>query len=184
MNIKTLVAATALCVTSLSTQAGVVYEWQSVNSANPTPFKLHIEFDDDVVRSESISETIWGTGMVNPTSSLISLEVGPFYYAPRTRPMFIWEDVELSLTFGSDGLLRGRMALTNSQGHLWLASQGDIFTVTAADNDSSTFHCPIDAPHPCFGAAGVIRQVPEPGSLSLIGLGIAVFAGLRRRRAK
>jgi len=188
VNFKTCVAA-ALCLTALSSHAGVIYEWHPITNESPKDFALTLEFDEETVRTGSIDLSISrsgvGGGYIFPDSGLISLRYprGMFEFSPRVPSSSnLGESVGMHLNFEPGGLLSGYVRGSNYQEQFYIASIGTLFTVLDANSDSPMLNCPMPRAYQCAGATGEMRQVPEPMPLALLAVGAAAAVGVRRRK--
>lgn len=200
MKLRAYLAAAALCLLPLSSQAGVIYEWQALNDELPWGFTLELEFDHQTVASGGFffdySDPM-GFEKV-PTRGLLSLRYTfpgmgeDMLYAARSGGFSSGIGyVNMALAFDADGFLSGSMYLNNGFHHIDMASNGQTFTVIDANSDEQMegAGCTWETPS-CSGASGQIRRVretaetveiPEPGSLALLGAGLLAALRLRRR---
>lgn len=193
MRFKSLVLASSLCLASISSQAGVVYEWRPLNGELPQHVTLRMEFSNAAVASGQLNFQVplydWEESY--PDAGLLSIYfstpgVAPMSYRP-TEEQFRYGlgTLDLDLTFNSGGFLSGRIYANDAHSHFRMNSQGSLFTILDArsDEDMSGAGCGENW-EICNGATGQLQRVdmPEPGSVALLGIGM--LAALRFRRRK
>ncbi|WP_288379997.1 PEP-CTERM sorting domain-containing protein [uncultured Massilia sp.] len=195
MRFKSLVLASALCLASISSQAGVLYEWRPLNEKLPQHVTFRMEFTTAAVNSGKLNFKVpmgdWEESY--PDAGLLSIYfstpgVSPISYKPREeRFRYGLGSLDLNLTFGSDGFLSGRIYANDANSHFGMSSQGSLFTILDArsDQDMGGAGCGENW-EICNGATGQLQRVdiPEPGSVALLGIGLLAAAGLRRKVLK
>jgi hypothetical protein len=195
MKFKTVLAAAVLSLSSLSSQASVIYEWRPLNDETPLNVTIRMEFTEEAVNSGSFKWNLHGGNGLGPQSypdsGLLSLYFNTkgnsaISFKPRLEPLYRidWGWLDLDLTFEKGGFLTGTIYVNNTNSHFDMESQGRMFTIIDADSDDGMYGagCPISW-EPCAGATGHLRRsdIPEPGSIALLSLGLAISAGIRRR---
>lgn len=210
MNIKSWLAAASFCLLPLTANAGLIYEWQALNDQTPQGIILQLEFDESTVDSGAFSFNLRDLEMgERPAGGLLSLryEFAPIHgdglmtYTNTGGfdgdPDGLYGQLEMDLRFEAGGLLSGFIYANDTEQHIGMASSGDIFTVFSADSDGGMESCGWLAEVECGSAAGYLRrtdmasplievpdagtEVPEPGTLALLGLGVLAAARVRRR---
>lgn len=203
MKFKNIFSALALCLTAVSSHAGIIYQWRPVNSEVPRDIQFELEFDREVVASgtfqwsmESQAGPVDGMGLKRIRYAF------PHYGHTEDNPQFTVTEffpevgflnsqalIGLDLKFGAGGYLEGSIFFVTSSPDLYLSmrSDGRRFTIEGAGDDTGITGagCGWAIDIPCEGAIGELRRtdVPEPGSVSLIGIGLMAAAGMRRRIA-
>lgn len=197
MNLKSCVAALSLCLLPLASQAGLIYEWRSLNHETPRGITLQLEFDQGTVDSGAFSFVFHQDYFEEqPDTGLLGLR---YSFPGASEAMaYSWKNgfenglgmLELELSFEKGGFLSGYISANNAQHHFVMASTGRLFTVLDANSDEGmpAADCGWTVGIDCTGASGHIKStdstdVPEPGSLALLGAGLLAAAGLRRKAA-
>lgn len=207
MNLKSCLAALSLCLLPLASQAGVIYEWRSLNNETPRGITLQLEFDSSTIDSGAFSfsmnqeyyfdEQPAGTGLLGLRYSF------PGAYESMT---YSWESgfenglgsLDIDISFEHGGYLSGYIYANNAQHHFMMASTGQVFTILDANSDQGMpgADCGWTIGVDCTGASGEIRrtenrltgtrltEIPEPGSLALMGIGLLAAARMRRKAAR
>lgn len=191
MDFKRSLVAVTLLLGSAASHAGIIYEWQPVNKKEPHGIVLRLEFDEATVASGSFQMRIEsGDTSIRPNSGLISLHYEflntllPMHYEPRVAPFVGGHGtLDMNVRFAPGKLLSGWIEALDTHSHFIMGSslhgKAPVFTITAAADQGMCGRLPGD---PCSGATGVIRQVPEPAPLALLGIGaLSVFAAGRRK---
>ncbi|MFC3459133.1 PEP-CTERM sorting domain-containing protein [Massilia haematophila] len=200
MKILSYLAAAALSLLPLCSQAGVIYQWQATNDETPYGITLELEFDEATVQAgtlnyyfEHFNDDLPPPGLLNlrytfpgPYGVQWSLQDGGF----ESQLGYI----DLQLSFGADGFLSGSIYLNDSESHLYMESVGRTFTIVDANSDYEMIEagCPWHRPEPCAGATGYLAregaelpaEVPEPATLALFGAGLLAAARLRRKTVR
>lgn len=197
MKLVSYLAAAALALLPLCSQAGVIYQWQATNDETPYGISLELEFDEATVQGGTLNYYFEHFHDERPPAGLLNLRYtfpGPYGVqwslqdgGFKTELGFI----ELQLSFEEDGFLRGYLNLNDGETHLWMESTGRTFTIidTNSDYEMVDAGCPWHRPEPCGGATGFIvrdgveipGEVPEPATLALFGAGLLAAARLRRK---
>lgn len=197
MNIKSCLAALGLCLLPLISQAGVMYEWRPLNNDTPRGITLQLEFEQSAVDSGSfrfaIDQDYYYFEEGHPDTGLLGLRYS-FPGASETMRFSREEGfenglgfLEMELTFEKGGFLSGYIYANNTQHHVGMSSTGRTFTVFDANSDEGMPWAGCDwESTECSGASGQMRRadIPEPGSLALLGAGLLAAAGLRRKQAR
>jgi hypothetical protein len=184
---KKLIAASCLLFTSLSSQAGIIYEWHGVSRVSPSMVEMHIEFDESVVASGSFNLN-FGRGHVQiaPGSGLIAFTFNQFSYFSDVLSGTFDESSYFNMNVGfSNGYLTGQISGLDISTRFNMATSGDKnFTIFNTDSDFGMGDCAGPTGIVCNGGTGFIRdtEIPEPVSIGLLGL--AAFAGIAARRRK
>lgn len=197
MNIQSCIAALGLALLPLASQAGVIYEWRALNDETPRGITLQLEFDRATIDGGAFSFVIHQDyDFAQPLSAggLLGLRYAfpgvyePMHYSWNQGFNSGYGQLELDLKFDKSGFLSGYIYANNSEHHVELVSQGYRFTVIDANSDQGMEYadCGWTVGIDCAGASGHIRRtdIPEPGSLALLGAGLLAAAALRRKAAR
>ena len=196
MKPSSYLAAIGLCLLPLCSQAGVVYQWEATNGETPYGITLALEFDEQTVDSGAFDFYFEHGYGAPPAQGLLKLR----YTFPYMGEEMAWSALDggfssgygwldLRLRFGSEGFLSGYMYLNDANHHIELDSSGRSFTVIDANSDAEMVGagCPWTVDYNCSGATGVFErvdnpgEVPEPGSLALLGAGLLAASCWRRK---
>lgn len=206
MGFRSLLAGISCLFISLTSQAGVMYEWRPLNDETPRDISLRMEFSDAAVQSGALDFSVpfmdWTASY--PDAGLLSFYYTfpglgtPMAYQPRSEQFNMGLGaLDISVRFDAGGYLSGWIRANDGRNHIELASQGMVFTVLGADSDQGMpgSGCGWTTPVPCGGATGEMRQmvqvkgqearqVPEPVSLALFAAGGLAAWGARRKAAR
>lgn len=191
MNLKSTIATAVLAFTSVSSQAGVVYEWVEVENNMPIgPVYMRIEIAEQVVRSGSFTLAVDPGESSIPKTGLISFWYRHMYAAPGS-----WIPADVGYLYMDLQFVHNNFFMTGSiRGQDWMvrmhASSGTfenpdplLWRINNTDHDPGT-PCYLEPNGFCEGATGYFRQVPEPASAALFGLGMVGVVAARRRKRK
>lgn len=202
MKILSLVAAAACLLVPLAGHAGVIYQWRPLDGNPPLDFNLRLEFTQQAIDSGSFSFQLlyMDSSTSYPDSGLLSLQYSfpglsmPMDYRPREGQFRNGQGtLDMELSFEPGGFLSGWIRANDQNSHFILQSSGSLFTVLDANSEEGMAGagCGWTMGIPCSGATGYLealqqrtaRQVPEPHTLGLLGLGVLGLLGARRRLA-
>jgi len=197
MNVKSCIAALSLCLLPLCSQAGIIYEWRALNNETPLGITLALEFDQGTVDSGSFSFAIneddyfAGNGAAGGLLALRYTFPGAseaMNYSAQGGFGSGFGTLEIDLAFEQGGFLSGYIHANDSHHHFVMSSHERIFTVLDANSDEGmpSAECGWTLGIDCSGASGHLRRadIPEPGSLALLGAGLLAAAGMRRKAGK
>jgi len=197
MNVRSCIAALGLCLLPLCSQAGVIYEWQPLNHETPRGISLALEFDEDTVRSGAFSFAIteeYDGEENHAAGGLLGLRYAfpdayePMTYSARGGFGSGFGTLEMEVRFEQGGFLSGFIYANDSHHHFMMNSDGRVFTVLDANSDEGmpSADCGWTVGIDCSGATGQLKRadIPEPGSLALLGAGLLAAAALRRKAGK
>ncbi|MGX4642955.1 PEP-CTERM sorting domain-containing protein [Massilia sp. SYSU DXS3249] len=197
MNVKSCLAALSLCLLPLVSQAGVIYEWRALNNETPRGITLQLEFEQSTIDSGAFSYVFqqdFDFETPLPGSGLLGLHYA--FPGVSEEMRYSWQKgfdnqlgfLEMELSFDKGGFLSGYIYANNTQHHFMMSSTGNRFTVLDANSDEGMpgAECGWTVGIDCTGAVGQIRRadIPEPGSLALLGIGLLGAASLRRKTVR
>lgn len=198
MKMKSYIAAAGLALMPILSQAGVVYEWEATNNDAPRGISLRMEFDEATVQSGRFEFEYSGQGdrsaWLPQGLGLISLSFG----LPVATGVIFTQDTGsgnvgtyyqfLSMYVSFGDYMTGGISAANFETGFSMSSigNGPNFEITSLVSDApvDAVGCVSPQVGPCAGATGVIRranEVPEPGSLALIGAGLLAASRVRRK---
>lgn len=199
---KLLAFALAALSIHASSQADVIYEWNSIGNTTPKDISMKLVFGDELIGQDSYAYTLHAGWPFNDSHYTGLKEIS--FSATGARPMSLFPgqqveapylDLVLNLQFLAGGQLGGSIYFNDSQSDVRLASTDGVFSVLAmhsdANPDGSGISC--DGVANCAWSTGTLnrldsanqlesRAVPEPASVALVGLGLLGIASLRRRK--
>jgi hypothetical protein len=195
------VAVAALSIHT-SSHADVMYTWSSAANGTPVDVSMTLVFSDDAVAQGALS---YHVNPMQTTSSVSGLKYFWFgadnlyrtTYDP-TKSLFAGGTgyLDLNLQFNPAGYLTGRIYANDQNSDVTLASNtAGLFTISAmhSDQDPMGTRISCDGKPGCTWSSGALErvtmmqaaasQVPEPGSLALIGLGMLGLGWAVKRRS-
>ncbi|QOY95959.1 PEP-CTERM sorting domain-containing protein [Massilia sp. UMI-21] len=196
MKIVSIILSAILLTLSNFAHAGVWYKWHATNHVAPFGISLLLEFDAAAVKAGSFQMQIDEIDLEQayPQSGLLRL-----MYNPGTEPGagIHWDFrtgirapgptiLNMNVDFGPGNLLTGHIYAHNFDSQFGMTTglgNGPHFTIYEAESDAGMNGCGWVTPDaaPCSGATGLIRQIPEPGSLPLLALGLTGLLAARRK---
>jgi hypothetical protein len=202
MNVRSCIAAAAIALMPMLSQASVVYEWTTTNNVAPHGVSLRMEFDDAVVQRDSLDFDYSGEGhrsaWLPPELGLISLSFALFdshgvHFTQDTGVAYdgpFYQLLRMHVGFGE--YMTGYIEAGNFETAFTMQAKknDNVFEVTDLVSDApldGKIGCTSPTIGPCAGATGVIQRVndvPEPGSLALIGAGLFAASRIRRRKSQ
>jgi hypothetical protein len=186
---KLIACAIAALSFHANSQANVVYEWQGNNDATPYNITMRMEFSDAAVEAGRLSLKMREHDF-DPQAGLVNFyykapgKAQPITYATRERAFAEGDLLEMDIVFLDDLTLAGGFKAINVESHIFMESVSNLFTVTYANSDATMIDAGCTPWNNCAGGTGVFRQVPEPGSMALVGLGLLGLARHARSKRK
>lgn len=186
---KLIACAIAALSFHANSQANVVYEWQGNNDATPYNITMRMEFSEAAFDAGRLSLRMRENDF-DPESGLVNFyykapgKPRPITYSTREHAFGEGDLLEMDIVFLDDLTLSGSFKAFNFESHIFMESASNLFTVTYANSDATMIDAGCAPWSNCAGGTGVFRQVPEPGSIALVGLGLLGLARHARSKRK
>lgn len=206
---KRLIACAVAALSMQASHADVIYEWNSAQDATPKDVAMRLVFADEVVRQGSYSYQ-FSTAYRGDYPLLTGLKEISFHatggtdmaFAPEQYFPAPWTTIQLDLElrFLADGQLAGNIYFNDASSDVAMRSDGGLFSITGMHSDFTPDGRGIscDGIEQCSWSTGTLQrvdigtdagssadtEVPEPGSLALVGLGLLGMARLARGRRR
>jgi hypothetical protein len=199
-----LVVALAALSIHASSRADVMYSWTSHTGTTPVNVSMTLVFSDDAVAAGALTYHLdpQTSSAQQPLAGLKSFSfdagrLNPMSYDPSAGPFARGTGyLDLNLQFDPAGYLTGRIYANDQNSDFTVSSNAaGLFTFSAMHSDQDLigqYSC--DNKPGCTWSSGAMQrmafaqadvnlgQVPEPGSLALIGLGLLGLGRAVKRR--
>jgi hypothetical protein len=205
-----LVAAVAAMSIHASSHADVMYRWTPVTDGKPANASMTLVFSDDAVANGMFNYHLAPTNTISDASGLKYFGFGingitPMSYTPGTELFrYGMGRIDMSLNFDPAGYLTGSISANDQNSDFAMSSRGDLFAFTRMGSDQdpmgTKFTCGTYTGYACTSTgilervstvqatvvhtAALSADVPEPGSLTLIGAGLLGLLGLGRAKRR
>jgi hypothetical protein len=190
MTIKSLLAGAALLLGTSASNAGVVYEWVTVqNSMQVSSIRMRIEIEEALVRGGSFSlgidpgvPDIPKTGLVRFDFFDSSASPLPYGWNPTDYGYLYMDLAFVHNNFLLVGSIRANDFTTriDTGSTSWNNPDPYLWTINQLVGDG-VLGCSFEPQGFCKGGTGYFRQVPEPASLGLFAIAALALTAARRR---
>ena len=193
MNVKSFLTGAALLFASSTGHAGVVYEWVTIDNNMPINVTMRMEFEEAAVRKGSFNLSLEPGKQAVGDDGLISfsfkdlMHLTPEYSFPDDIGYFNMSLSFVHNNFFLTGTVRGAdfgTRVNASSIGFGMNQDPRVFTIYDTNSDG-LYPCYFEPNGACAGATGYLRQVPEPASIALLGLGaFGAFVARRKSASK